>query len=304
MTDADLRRLALERNQKLNNIWFDRRDSQRIKDVITEAFEEFEYALATGSRFDAPGIAILGKSGGGKTASVVRALSSIELHETLPGDAPRPFLECTLGGRASLRDLSEAVLRSFGWEGATGTAKSLWAKACRYMVELETKVLILDEIQHIRAAGPQDRKDLQAFLKSIVQPGGHRIMPILVGMPEFEEVLNSDTQLDRRFIKINMRDLDPAVDLAVGMQILETYCKTVEMGMHESITSQEFAARLMHAGRYSFGSVSIWCRLGINAATKAGYSELSIQHFQDAYQSREDCIPALNPFIATDFVAT
>jgi hypothetical protein len=206
-----------------------------------------------------------------------------------------------LSARATLRDLSEEILRSFGWEGATGTAKSLWHKACNYMDALDTKVLILDEIQHVRAAGPQDRKDLQAFLKTIVQPGGPRFMPILVGMPEFEDVLNSDTQLDRRYIKLKMRSLEPTADLAVGMQILERYCSEINLAMHSSVASKDFAARLMHAGLYSFGIVSVWCRRGIFEAISTGATELEIQHFQAAYQSREDCIPALNPFIAVDY---
>jgi hypothetical protein len=166
---------------------------------------------------------------------------------------------------------------------------------------LNTKVLLLDEIQHVRAAGPQDRKDLQAFLKSIVQPGGPRFMPILVGMPEFEEVLNSDTQLDRRYIKIKMRGLEPTTDLAVGMQILERYCNEIGLPMHSTIASKEFAARLLHAGLYSFGTISVWCRRGIFQAVATAATELTIEHFQEAYRSREDCVPALNPFLAVDF---
>ncbi|MDX8355574.1 ATP-binding protein [Cognatiyoonia sp. IB215182] len=301
MTNIALRQHALAQNQRLEEIWFDRRDSARIKSAIVDAYAEFEYSLKSGSRFDAPALAILGKSGSGKTASVIRALIGLGLFETVTGDPHRPFLECALSGKASLRDLAQAVLQAYGWTGSTGSAKTLWSKACDYMAELETRVLILDEIQHVRAAGPQDRKDLQAYLKSIVQPGGHRFMPILVGMPEFEEVLNSDTQLDRRYIKIKMRSLDPSVDLAVGMQILETYCHTVDVTMHDSVMTEEFASRLMHAGMYSFGIVSLWCRRGLFRAISSGSNELQIQHFQDAYVAREDCVPALNPFIAVNF---
>lgn len=301
MTNIALRQHALAQNQRLEEIWFDRRDSARIKSAIVDAYAEFEYSLKSGSRFDAPALAVLGKSGSGKTASVIRALVDLGLSETEPGDPHRPFLECALGGKASLRDLAQTVVQEYGWTGSTGSAKTLWSKACDYMAELETRVLIFDEIQHVRAAGPQDRKDLQAYLKSIVQPGGHRFMPILVGMPEFEEVLNSDTQLDRRYIKIKMRSLDPSVDLAVGMQILETYCKTVDIDMHDSITTEDFAGRLMHAGMYSFGIVAIWCRRGLIKAISAGSNKLHIEHFQDAYFAREDCVPALNPFIAINF---
>lgn len=301
MTDIPLQQRALAANQELDELWFDRRDSARIKTAISDAYAEFEYALQSGSRFGAPGLAILGKSGSGKTASVIHALNSLGLAETNPGDLCRPLIECALGGRASLRDLAAAVLVEFGWEGATGTAKSLWSKACNYMAELDTRVLIFDEVQHIRAAGPQDRKDLQAFLKSIVQPGGHRFMPILVGMPEFEDVLNSDTQLDRRYIKIKMRQLDPAADLAIGMQLLASYCRVVNVAMYESITTEEFASRLMHAGMYSFGIVSVWCRRAIFQAIASASDELEILHFREAYRNREDCVPALNPFIAVDF---
>ena len=301
MNNQDLRRLALEQDQRLKRIWFDRRDSFRIKNRLSEAYAEFQHALSSKTRFEAPGLAILGKSGSGKTNSVVHALTCLNLEATMPGDPARPFVECGLSARATMRDLSEDILRTYGWGGATGTAKSLWHKACQYMESLNTQVLILDEIQHVRAAGTQDRKDLQAFLKSIVQPGGPRFIPVLVGMPEFEEVLNSDTQLDRRYIKVKMRSLEPSADLAVGMQILERYCSEIGLAMNDSVASTEFAARLMHAGMYSFGTVSVWCRAGIFQAVSTGARELAIEHFQEAYRSREDCIPALNPFIAADF---
>jgi len=301
MNKRELRQLALSKNEKLENIWFEQRDSLRIRDMIDDAYAEFTYALTSKARVDAPGIAVLGKSGSGKTNSVVRALQNIGLYESEVGDTERPLLVCELGANATLRGLSQEVLNCFGWPAANGSAQYLWHKASDYFQQLNTRVLILDEIQHVRATGSKDQKDLQAFLKSIVQPGGPRFMPILVGMPEFEEVLNSDTQLDRRYTKIKMRSLEPVADLAIGMQILERYCNELQLPMHSSVASEDFAARLMHAGLYSFGSVSVWCRRGIFQAVATGATELAIEHFQEAYRSREDCVPALNPFIALDY---
>lgn len=301
MDSQELKQSALAHDQSLREIWFDSPDALIIQNQISDAYAEFRFALNGKIRFEAPALAILGASGRGKTASVIHALACLGLLPTQPGDLRRPLLECSLSARATMRDLSEEILRAYGWDGAKGTAKSLWHKACGYMESLSTEVLILDEIQHVRAAGTQDRKDLQAFLKSIVQPGGPRFMPILVGMPEFEEVLNSDTQLDRRYIKIKMRKLEETADLAVGMQILERYCTETGLQMHSSVVSKEFAARLLHAGLYSFGIVSVWSRRGIFQAMSTGATELTIEHFQEAYRSREDCVPALNPFIAVDF---
>jgi len=277
-------------------------DSKRIRAQISKAYDEFCLAVKAGRRFEAKGIAILGPTGTGKTEGTMQALESLGMVETIPGDTERPLLKLDLGARATLKSLSSDILEELGWpEMPRSSGQSNWRSSRNYMAELNTKILVLDEIQHVRSTGKQDREDLQDFLKSMVKPSRGRIMPILIGLPVFNEILESDGQLDRRYSKIRMRSLDPAIDLARTIKTLKKICDRAAIELAPSVKTQEFAARLMHAGMYGFGSTCVWSQRGVATALDANASELTNQHFQNVYQQEEDCVPALNPFITDDF---
>ena len=91
------------------------------------------------------------------------------------------------------------------------------------------------------------------------------------------------------------------MDLARTIKTLKKICDRAAIGLDPSVKTQEFAARLMHAGMYGFGSTCVWSHRGVATALDESASELTIQHFQNVYQQEEDCIPVLNPFIADDF---
>ncbi|WP_299738795.1 TniB family NTP-binding protein [uncultured Roseobacter sp.] len=282
--------------------FIDSRDARRIRERISETYEDFVLAARSGGRFETRGIAILGLTGTGKSEGTVQALEALGMTETQAGDPERPFLKLDLGARATLKSLSAALLEELGWPAnQKDSAEAMLRSSRNYMAELSTKILVIDEIQHIRSTGKQDRDDLQDFLKSLVKPRLGQIIPILIGMPEFNDVLASDGQLDRRYRKVRMSSFDPALDLARTIRVLKIVAETTGIALGPSVMTQNFAARLMHAGMYAFGEICVWCQRATAKAHRSGADELVIEHFQDCYRLEEDCVPALNPFIADDF---
>ncbi|MBO9400509.1 TniB family NTP-binding protein [Shimia sp. R9_3] len=283
-------------------LFIDSRDAKRIRERITETYEDFVMATRSGRRFEARGIAILGSTGTGKSEGTMQALEALGMAETNAGDPERPFLKLDLGARATLKSLSAALLEELGWPARQkDSAEALLRSSRNYMAKLNTKILVIDEIQHIRSTGKQDREDLQDFLKSLVKPRVGQIIPILIGMPEFNDVLASDGQLDRRYRKVRMSCFDPALDLARTIRVLKIVAENTGIALGASVMTQNFAARLMHAGMYAFGEICVWCQRAASKAYRSDADELVIAHFQDCYRQEEDCVPALNPFIADDF---
>ena len=302
MNNHPLVRQANLKHQELKALFFENENADRVFSIVQENVSDALAAQATGLSVETRGIAVLGRSGAGKTASVLQALSQLGFKQTKPGDEERPFLLVRLGANASLKAVSADCLAEIGWRARTkDSARSIWADVVHYMKELKTIILVLDEIQHVRTTGPSDKAALRDFLKSLVQPSQHLIIPIVVGMEEFREVLVSDDQLRRRFDQVQLRDLSPVGDLEKPIKVLNQYATQAELQLDKSVMSRDFAERLLHAANFAFGEMCAICLSGIRRAASSGYSTVEIIHFQEAYARRTDCVPAMNPFIAADF---
>ncbi len=300
--DIDFRNDVHMRHHQLRTLFIENPDAQRISDVISDIIGEYLVAQKLGGKFETRGLAILGPSGAGKTQSAIQALLELGLTETFVGDSQRPYVVVELSANTSLRGLCADVLREYGWNAnQRDTAQTIWNHTRNYIRDLKTHVIILDEIQHVKSAGPKDRAALRDFLKSLVQPRGAVVIPILIGMPSFHDVLISDTQLLRRYKQVHMQQLDPAIDLKRAIQTLAQYVSAAEMTMEKSVETREFAARLMHTSRYAFGEMCAYVRAGIKQAMFDKSSTVGIEHFAAAYRQNTDCLPAVNPFIAVDF---
>lgn len=302
MSDFQQTRQTDFRHQNLKRLFFDNDNAHRVYAALQESVADVVAAQKAGIMSEARGIAVLGRSGAGKTASVLHALSELGFDRTGVGDAERPFLVVRLSANATLRAVCADCLLEIGWRAKKhDSAQSVWADVRHYMKELKTFILVLDEIQHVRSAGQSDKAALRDFLKSLVQPSQNVIIPVVVGMRDFREVLVSDDQLRRRFDQVIMRDLEPKVDLAKPIKTLSLYAEKCELELGASVLTRDFAARLMHASNYAFGEMCALCLASLKRTMVGGQRNIEIDHFAEAYRRRSDCVPALNPFLAAQF---
>lgn len=291
------------RHHELRKLFIKNADAKRVLQAIEDVVAEYQVARADNAKLEARGVAVLGKSGAGKSRSVEFALSQLGLVETQRGDAPRPFLVVELGAKSTLRAVCADTLTELGWDfSVRDSAQTIWRKVEDYMQQLDTFILVLEEIQHMKSTGREDREALTSFLKSLVLPRPRAIIPIVVGLPTFSEVLHSDDQLRRRFSQVHMRKLDPTIDLSTAIKSLNTLAQNANIGIADTAMTREFAARLMHSTCYAFGEMCVYCRSAIKVAMDQKDNVVGIEHFQELYRAKTDCLPALNPFIADDFL--
>ena len=286
------------------DIFIEHTDAQRITRQIEGSLREFLAAKELGYPSDARGVAVLGRSGTGKTKSVLRALESLGLCRTTVGACPRGHVFVPLRDDVTLRKLRMLISLEYGWmPKARDSAEDIWQYVAAYIERLETQVLVLDEIQHVRAAGPKDRQSMRDALKSLVQPQKGQVVPILIGTPDFAEILNSDQQFKRRYSVVHMTDLDPGVDAWRAIKVLARYCEGAGLELSKRVKSPDFAERLLHASFYAFGELCEICILALKSALLAGDKVLEIEHFRLTHAQRFDCLPEMNPFIAEDFAS-
>jgi hypothetical protein len=289
-------------HQNLIKVFFENENFARVHSIIEENIIDALAAREAGDLTETRGVAVLGCSGAGKTASVLQSLSQLGFERTKVGDRERPYLLVRLSANASLKGVSADCLAEIGWRARMqDSARSIWQEVTHYMRELNTFILVLDEIQHVRTTGANDRAALRDFLKSLVQPSQNMVVPIVIGMEEFREVLVSDEQLRRRYDQVHVRALSPIEDLKETVQTLDRYATKAGLSLDGSVMSRDFAERLLHASNYAFGEMCSICVAGIRRTLLDGSATIELSHFQEAYNRRADCVPALNPFIATDF---
>ncbi|WP_341486081.1 TniB family NTP-binding protein [Thioclava sp. GXIMD4215] len=297
--EVDLQIQSLRRD-----IFIDHSDAQRIARQIEASLRAFRAGKELGHAADVRGVVILGRSGTGKTASVHRALASLGLPASKVGAYPRAQIYVSLRDDVTLRKLRGLISLEYGWTPkARDSAEDIWQYVVEYIERLSTEIIVLDEIQHVRAAGEKDRQSMRDALKSLVQPQRGQVLPVLIGTPAFAELLNSDQQFRRRFNVVHMTDLDPAVDASRAIRIVARYCEEVGIGMDKSVTSRDFARRLLHASYYALRELCEISLQAVKAALVAGNERLELAHFQTTHSERFDCLPEMNPFVAQDYLA-
>lgn len=302
MTKHDQTPSQTELQLLLKETFFENADTEKVKTAVRDIVCEFNAIRASGLVSEARGLAVLGPSGAGKTESIAWALRQLNLDKTAVGDIHRPFLFVKLNSDATLRSVCVDILKEFGWPAkGRDNSQRLWTEACNYINRLETIVLVIDEIQHVRSNGKNDREALCGFLKSLVQPRQAQIIPIVVGMPDFHEVLDSDVQIKRRFDVVNMRALDPALDRAVAIQTLQKYANLLNLTLAADVQSKDFASRLLEASNYCFGELCVVIQRALNQVSLKKDQEITLRHFQDAHHARRDCLPEENPFVTQPF---
>jgi Cdc6-like AAA superfamily ATPase len=150
-------------HQNLIKVFFENENFARVHSIIEENIIDALAAREAGDLTETRGVAVLGCSGAGKTASVLQSLSQLGFERTKVGDRERPYLLVRLSANASLKGVSADCLAEIGWRARMqDSARSIWQEVTHYMRELNTFILVLDEIQQC----PDDRSKRQSSLRT------------------------------------------------------------------------------------------------------------------------------------------
>lgn len=134
--DVDHKIQALRRD-----IFIDHTDAQRTARRIESSLREFLAAKELGYPSDARGVVILGRSGTGKTKSVLHALETLGLKRTAVGHSPRGHVFVPLRDDVTLRKLRMLISLEYGWTPKSrDSAEDIWQYVADYIERLETLV--------------------------------------------------------------------------------------------------------------------------------------------------------------------
>ncbi|WP_223789931.1 TniB family NTP-binding protein [Marinicella meishanensis] len=98
----------------------------------------------------------------------------------------------------TIKGIASSMLKSLGAPSpGKGSALDLTYRLGVLLKEFKTKVIILDEFQHLLAKDFGKSNDVRDWVKSIINE--FKVPIVLVGTPECETIINEETQLSRRF---------------------------------------------------------------------------------------------------------
>lgn len=240
------------------------------------------------------GLAISSKPGGGKSTLVKHNLKAHPAFRD-PGPGTMPWIQVEVPSPATLKSLGFAILKASGY-AKTPESNPRWNAwdAVRHRLRLlNTCVLWIDEVHHLMRT-PKETALVLDTIKSLMQGEGSVIV-ILTGIDTLWQVIATDEQVSRRFLKIRLPEMNATKDGDALLYQLEEFCQTAGL---EPPEDEDLVARLIHGSRGCFGLCIENMVKTIETALLTGARQLKIEHFAETCAMQEGCVPGKNVFLS------
>ncbi len=280
---------------------FPRRDDidQQMEDVITHYFARLEI----GERFEARGLLVTAESRSGKTdeiSAVIKQFNDENL--LLPSGLPARFVQCTLSGMLSWKDLGIKVLESLGFPMAAQRNQSyIWNEVVK-QARLQGVIGIhFDECQHMftETGKTTNAKVLDGF-KSLCKNPDWPFALILSGVPALAGFVNSHDQLRELLNPVHFDLIRIPDDTPEMNSLCFAFADEVNINF-EPLASEDFYDRLAFANGHRWGLVIEMLIKALTLCKLAGLSEIDISYFEKAFSQKTRIPFGFSPFSVDDY---
>lgn len=210
---------------------------RNIIDLVSEVIETKALSRTEGIAIVAESICLTGDSGTGKTyicdyiahhypsKTVLDEMAVIEKH---------PVLSISVANR-QIKGLASRMLEALGDPNPTrGSESEMTHRVQKLLITCETDLIILDEFNNL--INDKNAKSVLYWVKSLMN---HTNIPVLVvGTPEVKGLVNSNPEMARRFLKVNLMPFD--FDLVEQHKALPAYINAIRSNIIKRIAFQAF----------------------------------------------------------------
>ena len=286
----------------------------RFDDLIDAELELMLAHIMSGNADEGYAVAVVGKSGAGKSTIVKRRLDANPSLQPFKDEYDNMIGAClrvrTPPG-CTAKSLGLAILRHAGNPVAdTRSDPYIWDQVVTTMMRKQTYRLYLDEFQHALHAPNQKGVDYLAnIVKGAMQDLRWPLWMILSGVPDLLTFIERDPfkQMKRRAPVVWIDELSDSPDdgnddnddndIDFMGDVLEHLTRACRLDLAVPL-SREFLRRLLHAGIWRLGMTIQIIKMAIERSLwdeKSG-GKLVYRHFVEAYQRISNCDEYTNVF--------
>lgn len=248
---------------------------------------------------------IKGSTGAGKSTLADQHLLKYP-REKLPKPTRVPVLFVWVPVRATHHNLVEELLIRIGDPAAAkGNTHQKTSRFKGYLKDYGVELIILNEFQRVYD------KDTNYFIEatsdwliSLIEET--RVPAVLLGLPEAEDILNSNEQLSRRFADrcwlapFATETKDQLEEIKTFLYLVENQCPLLD---HSALNSEDMARRICYATDGVAGYIMTLVRKGVRLALMAGIERLDLDILAQAFDLYilKEKPYKINPFIDEKF---
>lgn len=266
---------------------------------------------ATSLRGEAAGALLMGVPGTGKTRVCSHITSgyqenSIE-HSEFDVDKLQPVVYCTVPNNCTVKGLIVSLLMALGAERVYGDATSLEHRLRALLERHQTRLIILDELQHMLQKGSQaSKRGVCDCIKDISDYFSGELL--LAGTPDFEKVIAEHSALSGRFpyrAKLTEFSLATPIHQAEYMGLLAAFDSEIRSSMKfaemVSLTDAEMALAIYILTRGNLRGIRTILYAALSQALTRSDGNFTRKDFSLNYSHtpRELRLSSNNPFDMT-----
>jgi Cdc6-like AAA superfamily ATPase len=268
LTQRAQQAIELSSDERISNtqkkVWITHPRAQMI-------LEEFEYLFHHEREERMPNLVVVGDTNNGKTTILNKFMEMHPSYVDVPSNI-YPIIKIQAPISPSEKALYEKILDALKVPyGISASAARKEAQVIEILTDIQTKILIVDELQDIfHGTKPQKNK----FLTALKHLGNTlQISIIAAGVPSVQRVLASDPQLANRFTTMKIPRWKYDKDF---LRLLISLERTLPLKEASSLHHNEIASRIYDLSEGLIGEVSSLLKKATIFAIKSNREKIDI----------------------------
>lgn len=175
----------------------------------------------------------------------------------------------------------------------------LFSMVAEKLEQHKIAALHLDEVQDTgRYLTSESMKHFSVRMRNFMQKKRWPVCVIVTGTEEAKTIINQDRTFQRRLRTIEVQPMTVENEGLIMQRAIKGMLNDNELSDDGLLDEKEFLKILMHAAAYRFGMAIETAVEAIGLAKFEQESQITIDHFAEAYFVRMNCDDEMNPFIA------